>query len=223
MNLVAAHYNGTTASVGIELTDRLQNPNNGYGFIGTSHQCLMTQAHVDASVTGAQPRAIAFWMKTGANPNTAIAMGIGGSGQPFAAGDHFGLYGGGPSGTTPWQEWFYGNDVPIAANYADNTAWQFWVISYSGAGATLAKAYLNGSSVATQNSWATLPNTAAAPLFVGCGADGTTGSTGQLTGYFTGAIDDIRVFNRWLCDGTNANGCLASTNEIGNLYNVSRP
>ena len=146
------------------------------GFNGTSSSVADTSASGLPAANGAQT--VSFWMYVSATPSaqsTALAV----------SGSSSGVYIGYNSSTT-FGVWTYGGTLLVSTTTLPSVnTWHFITYTLSGSTNTL---YIDGTSVNTST---TATNTGAATAL-------TAGMTPGGTNYFSGELDEIRVYNRAL-------------------------
>ena len=145
--------------------------------------------------TGATPRSISLW--AAANPIPSIGQclacwGAGQYGQAFSIEDNGSplTWWGGLFGPPPADD--------LNSGVIVDTNWHHLVFVYDGTNASIA---VDGAQKATASR---SPNTAFSAFIVGVGM-----GPGGLSGFFSGSIDDVRIYNRAL-----------STNEVAQLYAI---
>ncbi|MDP3723212.1 MAG: LamG-like jellyroll fold domain-containing protein [Candidatus Omnitrophota bacterium] len=86
---------------------------------------------------------------------------------------------------------FYGNDLDTSATYPDVNEWHHWVCTYDGA-TNARKIYRDGVLTASDT---------AASDYVGSGGTRIGMAPWDVSGYFGGLIDEVRIYNRVLTAG----------------------
>jgi hypothetical protein len=161
-----------------------------YYFNGTSG--YTSGDYISASVsnlpTGSAPRTVTLWAK--ANPvnpyqgTTLLFWGTNQNGEAFQVLNNSIPY--------TWQGGGWGGGNDVNTGLLVDTNWHFVVQSYDGSGMTM---WIDGTNYGTAN---ISINSPLSPLLIG---------TGIELDYFTGAINEVRIYNRVL-----------STNEISELF-----
>jgi hypothetical protein len=191
--------NGNNGSVSgaILVRDRFGNENSAYGFNGTN-----SYIQVARLVTSGQPFTWSVWFRPGFS-QTNLACSIMNQGQPpIRISPEFRINPAGAPGTI----WFYSYDTTAHLMYSsrrsqwDTNSW-YQVIVTSDAGGNR-YLFVNGQLEATATN---VPfgqqNT---NLYIGANIGQVPGE-----GYFLGAIDDIRIYNRAL-----------TPQDVSNLYAI---
>ena len=148
----------------------------------------VTQANIDAAVTGTSSRTLSLWFKQDSgngNQSTVSWGGRSGLGTLFENLLHSGKSCG------HWWEAGYDN-LGNAPAYSAET-WTHFAMSWDG---TTARIYQDGVHISAADWSAGALNTTPTPLYAG-GGNATTGSVFDFD-QFAGAIDDVAVWNRVL-------------------------
>ncbi len=155
---------------------------------------------------GNSPRTISFWAKTNVMGNIYNFLFSYGQSAASAANG---------ANITPTSCDYYGYSNNLSANQTNlNNTWNFYTYTYDGSNA---KIYKDGTLLTTvAKNWNTMNNS---NLFkLGMGVD-------NETGYFNGAIDDLKIFNYTLsqADITSlfSSNTLATTENVVNTKDIS--
>lgn len=199
--------NGTVTSAGLT-ADRFGNPNRAYEFDGTTSRIdVPNSATVD--MPNGQDYSISFWMKSKSGNVDAIPI----SKNEYGAWSGYMFFANSTNGgycNTPGHGSFYlaaggggdaCSDIPFCN---DTTSWYFITGQYN-ATTNQVFMYVNGVLQADVGT-ASGPTSNTKPLSFGSYNDGAG------IGYYKGALDDIRMYNRML-----------SQDEIDALYHESNP
>lgn len=187
-NDASGHGNNGTVSGATLTTDRFGNPNSAYYFDGVNNTYI--NASASTIPMGNTSTTLSAWFKVNA---TILDQYIAGWGTGCTTGTtnssfYLNLYNG-QHRFVPW-----GNYV-FAGNYLLNQ-WTLFAVTYDGA---TSKVYINGSLVTSYSGTLNMTN--------GNGFNiGSLGSCDQQH-YFSGSIDDVRIYNRAL-----------SASEVQSLY-----
>ncbi len=182
-----ASGNGNNGTVnGATLTqDRFGASGMAYQFDGISNLITCNVANIP---TGATPRTVCLWaMANSMTPGEGANLAWWGVPQNLQG---FGIIDNGSPST--WQGQSFGGGDDVDSGFAVDTSWHQIVVVYTGS-------QLSISIDGTQE--ASLPiaiNTGTSPFLIGAGAS---------SGFFSGAIDEVRIYNRAL-----------SSNDVQQLY-----
>ena len=178
--------NGNNGTVfGAVLTsDRFGLASMAYDFNGTNNYIIT--GNIASLPVGATPRTLSLWAKSRPNPAQGAMAAEWGVDQNFQA---FGIM----ENLTPydWRAEVYGGGVD--SGVVVDTNWHHVVATYSG---SVLSIYLDG---AFKQSGVIALNTAGSILRIGLGV--------ELTTFFCGSVDDVRIYNRDL-----------SADEVAYLY-----
>lgn len=178
-------HNGTRNNNPGSVADRFGVGASGaYNFTNNTQSITAPGANLPA---GTSPRTVCSWMRPAALPGAggfaiAAMYGTNATGQ----GNYIGLYNDGVNQNAIYSGW---GDHLIAVHTAPLNTWLHLCGTYDG---TTAQLFLNGTQVASAGkSWNTVPVAANGGIHIGRG-DATTAYP------FTGAVDDVRIYNRVL-------------------------
>lgn len=174
----SANGNHFTNNGATNTTDRFGAANSAYQFNGTSGHLVTSTFNHTFSDTGSF--SVSIWIK-----KTSTASGVAMMSGTSAAGNFIWLVQGGASNMTfgtnkQQQAWFY-SSTPYTVN-----TWTHYVGTYTG---QVMRFYKNGALVGTLSFTYTGTTQANMPLYVGKGISNN---------YFTGALDDIGIWDRAL-------------------------
>jgi hypothetical protein len=186
---LSGNGNDGTVIGAVLTTDRFDNPNSAYSFNGNGDFILAS-----ADVLPAAERTVAFWFNADSVATQPIFMG----------------YGGGTCGTS----WYMGLNISSVSTYHQsshcNTSaldyqyqqapigeWKHYAISTSADGTVM---YVDGVEVSSNSAFINFTNVAGTDLAVGVATSpsGFAPYTDANVGYFDGALDDLRIYDRAL-------------------------
>jgi hypothetical protein len=184
-------YNGTVHSATLS-TDRFGNSNKVYSFNGTNTYIEITNSSSLHLKTGFS---ICVWFKlaTGNGDDLMISKHMYGYRSGFGLGTY------GDKARFFVDSGYTYNGLNTNETYNDNQ-WHFMIGTFDGS-SNFQNLYIDGILKKSQQAGYTLTNNF--NITLGCSKT----SSGILTAYYSGLIDDVRIYNRAL-----------STTEIGQLY-----
>ncbi|MGA2177765.1 MAG: immunoglobulin domain-containing protein [Verrucomicrobiota bacterium] len=181
-------FDGTV--VGATLTtDRFGSLDSAYYFDGVSNDII---ASVTNLPTGAAPRTVSLWAQAQLPPTGSNLLWWGASQN----GQGFGLINSGTPYT--WQGQSYGGGDDVNSGVPVDTNWHQVVVIYDGTNLSISLDGVNEAGISNSI------NTPLSPLTIGSAASAGT--------FFSGAIDDVRIYNRAL-----------SSLEVAALYALEVP
>lgn len=181
-------HNGTRNNNPTSTSDRFGIASSGaYNFSNSTQSITAPGANLPA---GTQPRTLCSWMRPSALPGAggfaiAAMYGANATGQ----GNYIGLHNDGVNQNVIYSGWA---DHLTSAHTSPLNTWLHLCGTYDG---TTARLFLNGTQIASAaKTWNTVPVSANGGIHIGRG-DATTLYP------FSGAVDDVRIYNRVLTAG----------------------